>query len=88
MDGGSRRRPGVLVFRSSLPEHERLSAEQLVADLKAGGADARFIPDIDEIVRTVQREARKGDLVIVMSNGGFDDIHNKLLGALAERRAH
>ncbi len=76
------------VFRSSLPEHERLSAEQLVADLKAGGADARFIPDIDEIVRTVQREARKGDLVIVMSNGGFDDIHNKLLGALAERRAH
>ena len=74
------------VFRSSLPEPERLSAEQLVADLKAGGADARFIPDIDEIVRTVQREARTGDLVIVMSNGGFENIHIKLLGALAGRR--
>ena len=76
------------VFRSSLPEDQRLSAEQLVSDLKAGGTDARFIPDIDEIVRTIQRESRHGDLVIVMSNGGFDDIHNKLLAALAARRAH
>ena len=75
------------VFRSSLPEDQRLSAEQLVSDLKAGGTDARFIPDIDEIVRTIQRESRHGDLVIVMSNGGFDDIHNKLLAALAARRA-
>ena len=73
------------VFRSSLPEEERLSAEQLVGDLKAGGTDARFIPDIGEIVRTIQRDARRGDLVVVMSNGGFDDIHNKLLAALGKR---
>jgi UDP-N-acetylmuramate: L-alanyl-gamma-D-glutamyl-meso-diaminopimelate ligase len=75
------------VFRSSLPEDQRLSAEQLVSDLKAGGTDARFIPDIEEIVRTVQRESRSGDLVIVMSNGGFDNIHSRLLSALAARRA-
>jgi UDP-N-acetylmuramate: L-alanyl-gamma-D-glutamyl-meso-diaminopimelate ligase len=75
------------VFRSSLPEDQRLSAEQLVSDLKAGGTDARFIPDIEEIVRTVQRESRNGDLVIVMSNGGFDNIHTRLLSALAARRA-
>ena len=76
------------VFRSSLPEDQRLSAEQLVSDLKAGGTDARFIPDIEEIIRTIQRDSRSGDLVIVMSNGGFDNIHNRLLTALAARRAH
>jgi UDP-N-acetylmuramate: L-alanyl-gamma-D-glutamyl-meso-diaminopimelate ligase len=40
---------------------------------------------VDEIVRTVERESRPGDLVIVMSNGGFDDIHQKLLKALDQQ---
>ena len=73
------------VFRSALPEDQRLSAEQLVGDLKASGTDARYIPEVEEIVRTVSREARSGDLVIVMSNGGFDNIHQRLLAALAKR---
>jgi UDP-N-acetylmuramate: L-alanyl-gamma-D-glutamyl-meso-diaminopimelate ligase len=73
------------VFRSALPEDQRLSAEQLVGDLKATGTDARYIPEVEEIVRTVSREARSGDLVIVMSNGGFDNIHQRLLTALAKR---
>jgi UDP-N-acetylmuramate: L-alanyl-gamma-D-glutamyl-meso-diaminopimelate ligase len=75
------------VFRSNLRDDERLSTEQLVTDLETDGIDARYIPDVHDIVRTVQREARDGDLVIVMSNGGFDDIHQKLLTALAERPA-
>ena len=75
------------VFRSTLPDAERLSPEALVADLKAEGVDARYIPEISEIVRTVGKDARSGDLVIVMSNGGFDDIHQKLLSTL-EARAH
>jgi UDP-N-acetylmuramate: L-alanyl-gamma-D-glutamyl-meso-diaminopimelate ligase len=70
------------VFRSTLPEAERLSTEQLVAELKAQGVDARYIPKTDDIVSAVARESREGDLVIVMSNGGFDDIHRKLLIAL------
>jgi UDP-N-acetylmuramate: L-alanyl-gamma-D-glutamyl-meso-diaminopimelate ligase len=74
------------VFRSTLPDGERLSAEVLVQDLREAGTDARYIPDIAEIVRTVAAEARSGDLVIVMSNGGFDNIHQKLLAALEERR--
>ena len=72
------------VFRSSLPEDERLSAEQLVAELTAEGVDARYIPKTDDIVSTVAGETRSGDLVIVMSNGGFDDIHRKLLVALEQ----
>jgi UDP-N-acetylmuramate: L-alanyl-gamma-D-glutamyl-meso-diaminopimelate ligase len=74
------------VFRSNLPEDQRLSVEQIVADLKAAGQDARYIPQVDDIVSTVAREATRGDLVIVMSNGGFENIHQKLLTAL-ERRA-
>jgi len=73
------------VFRSALPENERLSPEALAGDLKAAGVEARYIPEVPEIVRTVSKEARSGDLVIVMSNGGFDDIHQKLLTALEAR---
>jgi UDP-N-acetylmuramate: L-alanyl-gamma-D-glutamyl-meso-diaminopimelate ligase len=77
------------VFRSSLPESERLSEERLVADLRARGQRARYIPEIDRIVETIAGEHRDGDLVVLMSNGGFGGIHQKLLHALegAARRA-
>ena len=73
------------IYRSTLAEDQRLSTEQLVVDLKAAGKDARYIPKVDDIVATVAKEARDGDLVVVMSNGGFDDIHRKLLTALESR---
>jgi UDP-N-acetylmuramate: L-alanyl-gamma-D-glutamyl-meso-diaminopimelate ligase len=78
------------VFRSSLPEAERLDATQLVDDLRAGGQQARHIPEIDTIVQTVVREHQPGDVVVLMSNGGFGGIHGKLLHALNEsaRTAH
>jgi UDP-N-acetylmuramate: L-alanyl-gamma-D-glutamyl-meso-diaminopimelate ligase len=75
------------VFRTNLPDDERLSVDQLVSDLQAAGVDARFIPQTDDIVRSIAKEARRGDLVIIMSNGGFDDIHRKLLAALESRTA-
>ena len=75
------------VFRSSLPEDQRLSVEQLIADLKTAGRDARYVPQVDDIVSMVAREAKPGDLVVVMSNGGFEDIHQKLLTALESRAA-
>src|SRR5207237_9476669 len=40
------------VFRSSLPESERLSAEQLVDDLRARQQHARYITEVDDIIRT------------------------------------
>jgi UDP-N-acetylmuramate: L-alanyl-gamma-D-glutamyl-meso-diaminopimelate ligase len=73
------------VFRSTLPEPERLSPEHVVAELKASGVDARYIPAVDDIVRTVAAEAREGDLVVIMSNGGFENIHQKLMTALGSR---
>jgi UDP-N-acetylmuramate: L-alanyl-gamma-D-glutamyl-meso-diaminopimelate ligase len=73
------------VFRSTLPEGERLSPEQVVRDIRQTGKDARFIPDVEQIVSTVAQDAEAGDIVIIMSNGGFDDIHNRLLAALGAR---
>jgi len=75
------------VFRSSLPESERLSAEQLVDDLRARQQHARYIPEVDDIIRTVVKEHYDGDVVVLMSNGGFGGIHRKLLDALATRGA-
>jgi UDP-N-acetylmuramate: L-alanyl-gamma-D-glutamyl-meso-diaminopimelate ligase len=71
------------VFRSTLPEDQRLSAERLVSDLRARGQRARYIPEVDDIVATVASEHRRGDLVVLMSNGGFGGIHQKLLEALS-----
>jgi len=70
------------VYRSALPEDDRLSGEQLVADIRSTGGRARHIPDVDAIVATIARERRAGDLVVIMSNGGFGGIHDKLLSAL------
>jgi UDP-N-acetylmuramate: L-alanyl-gamma-D-glutamyl-meso-diaminopimelate ligase len=71
------------VFRSSLPPEERLSEDQLVSDLRSQGVPARHLPDVETIVRQVSAEAKAGDLVVIMSNGGFGGIHGKLLEALA-----
>jgi UDP-N-acetylmuramate: L-alanyl-gamma-D-glutamyl-meso-diaminopimelate ligase len=71
------------VFRSKLPDAERLSIPQLVKDLEARGQSARESESIDDIVSTIVREHRFGDLVVLMSNGGFGGIHQTLLRALA-----
>jgi UDP-N-acetylmuramate: L-alanyl-gamma-D-glutamyl-meso-diaminopimelate ligase len=71
------------VFRSSLPDAERLSAEQLVDDLARQGQRARHIPDVDRIIATIVAERRPGDVIVLMSNGAFGGIHRKLVRALA-----
>ena len=75
------------IFRSTLPESERLSIPQLVRDLHAQGLSAREAESIDDIIAGIAKEHRSGDLVVLMSNGGFGGIHQKLLRALggAER---
>ena len=73
------------VHRKDIPESERLSERELVADLTAAGVAARFVPTVDDVVAVVVEDARPGDQIIAMSNGGFGDIHDRLLAALAAR---
>jgi UDP-N-acetylmuramate: L-alanyl-gamma-D-glutamyl-meso-diaminopimelate ligase len=47
------------------------------------GAKAQVAASVDEAVRLVVAQARDGDHVLCMSNGGFGGIHDKLLAALA-----
>lgn len=74
------------VFRSTLPDAQRLSIPDLVRDLEGRGTSARAAASIDDIVSMIVRERRDGDLVVMMSNGGFGGIHPKLLAALAKDR--
>ena len=72
------------VFRSKLPESERLSISELVRALDDRGISARAAASIDDIVATSVKEHRAGDVVVLMSNGGFGGIHQQLLRALAQ----
>jgi UDP-N-acetylmuramate: L-alanyl-gamma-D-glutamyl-meso-diaminopimelate ligase len=80
--GGADRVLVAPVFRSTLPDSERLSVPKLVRDLEAAGRPAREVESIDDIIATIAGEQREGDLVVIMSNGGFGGIHQKLLQAL------
>jgi UDP-N-acetylmuramate: L-alanyl-gamma-D-glutamyl-meso-diaminopimelate ligase len=49
------------------------------------GETAQVHHNLDALVTAVVNEARPGDQVLVMSNGGFGGIHEKLLARLAKR---
>jgi UDP-N-acetylmuramate: L-alanyl-gamma-D-glutamyl-meso-diaminopimelate ligase len=65
-----------------IPDSEKFSSEQLVTDLKERGKEAYFFPDTDAIIDFIVNKARPADLVLIMSNGGFDNIHQRLLDSL------
>ncbi len=67
------------VFRSeAVPANERLELPELVADIQRHGSKARVIKDAEAIVQTVAPEMRSGDVVAILSNGGFGGIYEKL----------
>ncbi|HTN43278.1 MAG TPA: UDP-N-acetylmuramate:L-alanyl-gamma-D-glutamyl-meso-diaminopimelate ligase [Nitrospiria bacterium] len=75
------------IFASEkLPAGLRLDPKQVAEDLRGLGKEAEFIPTTEEIVRTISPRLKSGDLVCLMSSGGFDGIHGKLLKALEQRR--
>jgi UDP-N-acetylmuramate: L-alanyl-gamma-D-glutamyl-meso-diaminopimelate ligase len=68
-----------------LRPEERLNPEQLMADLSARGKPAAYLPDAEAIVAHAGQVVQPGDVVCVFSNGGFGDIHAKLLNRFARR---
>jgi UDP-N-acetylmuramate: L-alanyl-gamma-D-glutamyl-meso-diaminopimelate ligase len=69
-----------------LKESEKLDREQIVADLKKMGKPAMFSDFVEEIVAWLVAQTRPGDKIVVMSNGSFDGIYEKLLEALKEKK--
>ena len=68
-----------------VPEGERLDLGLLISDLESAGRAAWNLGDVDGIIRKVCREARSGDWLVILSNGGFGGIYRKLPEALAKR---
>jgi UDP-N-acetylmuramate: L-alanyl-gamma-D-glutamyl-meso-diaminopimelate ligase len=67
------------VFRSeAVPENERLELPALAAEIGRNGRRARLLQDADAIVQTAAPEMRSGDVVAILSNGGFGGIYEKL----------
>jgi len=67
------------VFRSeTIPAHERLELPELAAEIQKHGRRARLVADADAIVQTIAPEIRAGDVVAILSNGGFGGIYEKL----------
>jgi len=62
----------------AVPEGERLHPEQVVADLHKSGKPARILADADDIVAAIAPELKPGDVVAILSNGGFGGIYEKL----------
>jgi UDP-N-acetylmuramate: L-alanyl-gamma-D-glutamyl-meso-diaminopimelate ligase len=61
---------------------ESIDLTQMVLELVTAGKTARHLPDADAIVKDLAPRLTKGDVVLIMSNGGFGGIHQKLLDAL------
>ena len=68
-----------------LPEEIRLHPEQIIQDLSALGKEGYFIPTSDEIVSFLADQLIPGDLVCIMSSGGFGGIYTKLVSSLKEK---
>jgi UDP-N-acetylmuramate: L-alanyl-gamma-D-glutamyl-meso-diaminopimelate ligase len=68
--------------QSKIQESDRFSSQKLVSDLKAQAKWARYFSDTDEIVECLDKQAKPGDVIVIMSNGGFDGIYQKLLDRL------
>ncbi len=62
-----------------------LDTNELVKDIELKGKPAFSFPDADSIVEHLTPEMKDGDVVAIMSNGGFGGIHDKVLGVLKSR---
>jgi len=73
-----------------IPEGERLHPEQVIAALNetgtvGAGTPAELCADVAAIVDALDRQVQPGDVVAILSNGGFDGIYEKLPARLAQR---
>jgi len=67
------------VFKSeAIPEAERLDLNQVAAEIQKKGRIVKVMPDADAIVAAIAPQLRSGDVVAILSNGGFGGIYEKL----------
>ncbi len=67
---------------ANVDQGDHFSSQQLAEDLTANGIDARAFPDTTSILEYLSYFLQDGDVVAILSNGGFDNIHERLLDIL------
>jgi UDP-N-acetylmuramate: L-alanyl-gamma-D-glutamyl-meso-diaminopimelate ligase len=75
---------GRLFDPSKIPADERFDPERLALDLHRGGTKASYTPDVDNIVKQLAESAAPGDVVVALSSGSFEGLHDKLLDAIGD----
>ena len=68
-----------------IPEEERLHPEDVVRALNEAGTPAELCSDVEAIINRIAPQLQSGDVVAILSNGGFDGIYEKLPARLRER---
>jgi UDP-N-acetylmuramate: L-alanyl-gamma-D-glutamyl-meso-diaminopimelate ligase len=76
----------VIIAPLYLPQkvkaEERLSVESLVNKINKRGKEAFYIHSVEEIVNFLSNNTHTGDIILIMSNGSFDNIHQRLIDKL------
>jgi UDP-N-acetylmuramate: L-alanyl-gamma-D-glutamyl-meso-diaminopimelate ligase len=75
--------PEAPIYSATGEVSQRFSSARLAADLRARGIDALALDGPDAIVEHLARECAAGDVVLVMSNGAFGNVWQRLLDALS-----
>jgi len=70
---------------AAIADDDRLDQHRLVSDIARGGGAADYVESVDEIVNRLVAESRAGDVVTIMSNGGFEGLPERLVAALEGR---
>lgn len=68
-----------------VPAEMRLNPEKLAAAITGYGTPCAYIPDTERLIEHVAGNARPGDRLILMSNGSFDGLHDRILEKLRGR---
>lgn len=71
--------------QAKISDNDRFSSEELVSDLKKAGTTAAVFDSANAIVAELEKTAKSGDVILIMSNGGFDGIYEKLISRLKAR---
>jgi UDP-N-acetylmuramate: L-alanyl-gamma-D-glutamyl-meso-diaminopimelate ligase len=72
-------KPGV---KKKIAKKDKFSTKQLVKDIEKKGVKAYHFENSHEIISFLVPQLKPGDLVLIMSNGGFDNIHTNLLESI------
>ena len=67
---------------TKIPPNERFSSRKLVEDLRDKGLEAFYCPDSDDLLNQIIRQSQEGDVVLIMSNGPFDNLPQRVVDAL------